>query len=454
MNDFPSATQEAWSKRVAASLKDGSFEEKLVSTSADGFRIAPLYGQETGPRAERQAASPWTRVQRVDHGDAARANGQILDDLNNGATGLTLCIAGAPAARGFGLADASAVTLARALADVALHAITVRLDAGPAAPAAARGLSRLVRDRALNPELLALAFGIDPIGTRAQSGAATAWQAETAALAADLASDFRGPFLEADGRAWHDAGATPGQEIGAMLATAAAYLRSIDKADDGVAAGAIGATLSADQDMFMTMAKFRALRILWERLFAACGLTARLHLHGETSWRMMTRLDPHTNILRVAAAIFAAGPGGADSLCALPFSLAQGLPNSFARRVARNAQNLLIEEAQLWRVSDAAAGAGYIEHLTQSLCDRGWDFFQTIERQGGIEKSLDSGWLQGEIARARDEMTARKLPIIGTSNYRLAKEYEAAVEQPAPDAPPSYPQALAPMRLAEAMERA
>ena len=73
----------------------------------------------------------------------------------------------------------------------------------------------------------------------------------------------------------------------------------------------------------------------------------------------MAALDPHTNILRATAAVFGAGLGGADSISVLPFSLAQGLPNAFARRVARNVQTVLMEEAGLWRVADPASGAGY-----------------------------------------------------------------------------------------------
>ena len=66
---------------------------------------------------------------------------------------------------------------------------------------------------------------------------------------------------------------------------------------------------------------------------------------------MMTARDPHTNILRSTAAVFGAGLGGADQITVLPFSLAQGLPDAFARRIARNTQTILQEESHLWRVA-------------------------------------------------------------------------------------------------------
>jgi methylmalonyl-CoA mutase len=299
---------------------------------------------------------------------------------------------------------------------------------------------------------------MDPVGVLAQRGFLDEPWPERARLVAetvgDLAQDFRGPFLESDGRVWHDGGASAAQELGAVMATAAAYLRAIERLDDDVLARAIGVSLAADQDMFMTLAKFRAMRLGWQRLMNACGLPQVLKLHGETSWRMMTRLDPHTNILRATAAVFGAGLGGADSISVLPFSLAQGLPDSFARRVARNTQTVLLEESQLWRVDDPASGSGYVEHLTQELAARGWAFFQAIEDRGGIVRALESGWLQDEIGQVRAQVHAGRPAIIGTNVFRLPTEYRPAIEMPAPDAPAGDPRAIAPVRLACGLEAA
>ncbi len=453
---FPPATEADWLKRVAATLKGERFEDKLVSTTDDGIRIDPLYGQAAGPRAARRVHGPWTVMQRADHGNAAIANEQILDDLQQGASGITLTFAGAAAARGFGLGDASVATIGKALRHVALHAIALRLEAGALGRSAALSVAELVRKSAVNPELLDVSFGVDPIGALAQRGFAEESWSERSRLVgstvAELAKDFRGPFLSADGRVWHDGGATVAQEIGAVLASGAAYLRAIEGCGPEVMGRGIDAVLAADQDMFMTLAKFRAMRLVWSRLFDACGISGELNLHGESSWRMMTRLDPHTNILRGAAAVFGAGLGGADSMTVLPFSLAQGLPNQFARRVARNTQAVLLEESNLWRVDDPAAGSGYVEHVTQSLCERAWAFFREIERQGGIAVALERGWLQEQIGTARTALLAKQAPIIGTSAYRLEKEYEAAVEMMAPKATAMDVRALTPMRIAEGME--
>lgn len=383
--EFPAASREDWLKRVAAVLKGAEFDVRLVSKTGDGIRIEPLYGRVDGPRAERQTVAPWIVHARADHPDAAKANAQALDDLGNGATGLTLVMRGQAAARGFGVEVES---LARVLDGVQLHAIALRLE-GSAELASALG--KLVARQPIDPERLDISFGLSDVN-----------------LVKELVvQGFKGPFVEADGRALHEHGATEAQELGAVLAMATGFLRKTE-------ASHIGITLAADQDMFLTLAKFRAMRLLWGRVLEASGLPATpLRLHGETSWRMMARLDPHTNILRACAAVFGAGLGGACSISVLPFSLAQGLPNGFARRVSRNVQTVLLEEANLWRVADPASGSGYVETLTRDLCERAWAVFQKAERS--VWPTPDPG-------------NSQSLPLIGTTAYQLPQEYAAQVE--------------------------
>jgi methylmalonyl-CoA mutase len=456
--DFPAATRDDWLKRVDAVLK-GEGSDNLVSRTIEGIAIQPLSGQVDGPRVARSSHAPWSVIQRIDHRAAAKANEQALADLEGGATGLVINIQDAPSARGFGLEDAETRTIARALKDVRLDAIAMRLDAGPNGRQAAQSLAESIRGSAVNPALLDLSFGMDPIGVLAQRGSLDEPWAPGAKLVAetvkDLASEFGGPFVEAAGRVWHDAGAGEVLELAATLATGVAYLRALDALGDDILARAIGVTLSADQDMFATLAKFRAMRLLWSRVNEASGLPdTPLKLHAETSWRMMSARDAHMNILRATAAVFGAGLGGADSITVLPFSLAQGLPNSFARRIARNTQSILIAESNLWHVSDPANGAGAIEELTRSLCEKAWGAFQQIEREGGIAASLESGTMQSRIAVTREKLIAEvrdgKQVIIGTTAYKSPADVEASIE----DLAAIYPAlaGLAPERLSQGFE--
>ena len=388
--EFPAVSRADWMKRVEAVLKGASFEEKLVHRSADGITLEPIYGQQPGPRAARAAQVPWTLYQRVDHPDAVRANEIALDDLVNGATGLVLVTAGSAAARGYGI---DPDRLARVLQGVHLHAVSLRIEGG-----ASMALAELIATHPIDPERLNVSFALT-----------------SPADAAELARrGYTGPYMEADGRGWHEKGASEAQELGATLATAVATLRSLEALNDVHLVRAVGITLAATQDMFATLAKFRAMRLLWRRVLDAAGLPdAPLRLHAETSWRMMAVKDPHTNILRATAAVFGAGLGGADSITVLPFSLAQGLPNAFARRVARNVQTVLAEESNLWRVADPALGAGYIESFTHGLCEKAWAVFQAAEAGDWPEP---------------DPASTASLPIIGTTAYTLPQEFAPETE--------------------------
>ena len=218
------------------------------------------------------------------------------------------------------------------------------------------------------------------------------------------------------------------------------------------ARGAIFFRLAADADQFLTIAKLRALRLLWAQIEVACGLTPKPALvHAETAWRMMTRRDPYVNLLRTTTAAFAAGLGGADLVSVLPFTQALGLPDAFARRLARNTQLVLIEEANLGRVTDAGAGAGGIETLTDEMAQAAWALFQVSESQG-LTAWLPT--LSAQVAGARQarlkNIARRKDALTGTSEFPDIHEKAVAVLAP--------PRALGddtlfpPMRLSQDFE--
>ncbi|KAA5601947.1 methylmalonyl-CoA mutase subunit beta [Blastochloris sulfoviridis] len=469
-SDFPAATRDDWLKVVENVLKGAPFDKKLVSATADGIRIEPIYPRraDRAPLAGRAAGAPWRVMARLDIPDPARANAQALEDLEGGATGLTLVFNGAIGARGFGL-PASADAIAAVLADVVLDAIAIDFDLGPEAKAAPGIFAALVAGLGVDASALDVSFGIDPLGAAAvRGGLATPWPALAPDFAAEIAAlaqaGFRGPFAVADGRPVHDAGGSEVQELAFVLAAGVAYLRALEAGGIPLedARRFVYARLSADADQFLTIAKLRALRRLWARLEAACGLEpAPLRIVGESAWRMSSRRDPWVNLLRNTVASFAAGVGGADGLTVLPFTAALGLPDAFARRMARNTQIVLIEESHLGKVADPAAGTGGIETLTDELSARAWALFQEIEAEGGLAAALQAGLVQAKVAATRAEhrkaVARRKEPITGVSEFPLIAEAEVAVLDTAPVAlpAPSLAVAFAPLqpgRIAEPFE--
>ncbi|SFD14778.1 methylmalonyl-CoA mutase [Bosea sp. CRIB-10] len=453
MDAFPTPGEAQWRAAVDKVLKGADFEKKLVGRTTDGIRIEPLYeaATEQGARPLRAEAGRWRVAARVDHPDTTEASRLALAELEGGADSLSLAFAGAPAAHGFGLTAASVEALDLALDGIMLDLVRLRLDPAPGGRKHALLLAELAEKRGHAPSSLQIDFGMEPIGVLASSGALAVPLPELGKRIAETigtlkARGFVGPFLAADGRIWHEAGATEAQELGAVLATAVTYLRLLEA--EGLplaeARDAISFTLVADPDEFVTIAKLRAARLLWDRVQRACGLEPKpVFIHAETAWRSLTRRDPWVNLLRGTIAAFSAGVGGADSIGVQPFTAALGLPDGFARRIARNTQLILLEEANLWRVADPAAGAGGFEALTQALCEQGWRKFQDLEAESsdgltGIVAALANGHIQKGLARERDArakaIATRREPITGTSEFPNLSEASVSVLAPPPAA--------------------
>ena len=467
---FPAPTRDDWLALVASALRGAAFDSKLVTKTDDGLRIEPLYerARQARPIAGRAATSPWQILQRVDHPDPAAASDEARHDLENGAGGLCVVLAGAIGSRGYGLDPSEAAM--RCLFDglTADLGTAIEFEPGPHAQQASKWLADLLVRGGTPPERTAIRFGIDPLGTMAVNGRARqAWGAQAgdfAALLRDLAEQgFHGPLAAADGRPVHDAGGSQAQELAFVLSGAVAYLRALEASGVALmdARRMIFFRLAADADQFLTMAKFRALRLLWGRVEEACGLTPEpTFVSAETAWRMMTRRDPWVNLLRTTLAAFAAGLGGANAVTVLPYTAALGLPDRFARRMARNTQLILIEESNLAKVADPAAGSGAVEALTADLGHAAWAQFQEIEAAGGLGAALEAGLIQAQVAKVRAEresaIATRRDPLTGTSEFPDIAERPVAVlaVTPRPVAtlePVSFP-ALSAHRLAEPFE--
>jgi methylmalonyl-CoA mutase len=161
-------------------------------------------------------------------------------------------------------------------------------------------------------------------------------------------------------------------------------------------------------------------------------------------------------------AVVGAGLGGADSITVVPHTAAIGLPDGFARRIARNTQLILLEESNLAKVADPAAGAGGLESLTHDLCVTAWSLFQEVERAGGAAAALEQGLIQAKVGVVRAEreraVARREDALTGTSVFPDIAEAPVAVLAPSPlvprtaGVPPAFPAPLPCRRLAEPFE--
>ncbi|MEU2272328.1 methylmalonyl-CoA mutase family protein [Streptomyces olindensis] len=449
--EFPDVPHEQWQRLVAGVLRksgkdvEGTEAEEALSTALeDGLRTRPLYtSHDTAPepglpgfapfvrggRAEGNTVGGWDVRQR--HTTADRDT--VLADLENGVTSVWLTVGdgGIPVAE-----------LGRVLDGVYLDLAPVVLDAGRETKPAARELLRLYEERGVARDAARGNLGADPLGYEARTGQ-RGDVASATELARLCAAEYPGlRALTVDALPYHEAGGSAAQELGASLATAVAYLRELTEAGLSVeqACGQLEFRYAATADQFLTIAKLRAARRLWARVAEVCGAprAGAQRQHVVTSPVMMTRRDPWVNMLRTTIATLAAGAGGADAVTVLPFDHALGLPDAFARRIARNTSTILIEESHLARVIDPAGGSWYVERLTDELAHAGWEFFQRIERLGGMAAALRSGDVERDLAetwRARTARLAkRREPITGVSEFPFLAE-KPVVRESAPEQP-------------------
>ena len=437
--EFDAADPARWRALAEKGLKGRPFED-LVTATADGVAIKPLYtAADAGPLLKARPAPsedadrPWDARASIEHPDPARAGAQVLDDLNGGAQSVLLRLD--PGAAD-GIAAASQDDLARVLDGVLLDLAPVALEAGWIGPDAANWLAVLAKGAPNAP----LAFHMDPISAFAETGASPGPIEAQVNAAAQAGARHAGAYPRAtaflaSGRVAHEAGGSEGQELGLMAASAAAYLRAL--VDDGGlsvadAFGRVVLGLSANKDVFTTVAKLRAARAIWARMADLAGVEAPANIEARSSRRMLAKRDPWTNLLRLTAAGFGAGIGGADAVILEPFTRPLGLPSELARRQARNTQLVLMEEAGLGRVADPAGGSWLFEQLSDDLARAGWTEFQKLEAEGGAIEALRRGRFQAEVAAARDARRAaiaeKRTPILGVTVFPPAHADVVAVE--------------------------
>ena len=465
-SEFPAATRDQWKKLVDTVLKGAPYEKKLVSKTYDGIAIQPLYERAANAKRVlgRADGAPWAVVQRIDLRDPKEANKQALRDLENGATGLSLIFPGAIGNYGFAL-PANKQALEQTLDQVWLDAVDIELDIGPASKDAPYWLAEIAKTRRIDPAKTNFRFDYEPLGAIAHHGGATkSWNEKAPIFAALIVGlkeqGYDSRFACADGRVIHASGGSEAQELAFVLACGVAYLCALQAGGLSLdeARRAVFFRLAADADQFLTIAKFRALRKLWARVEEASALEQKpIFISAETAWRMMTRRDPNVNMLRTTMAVAAAGFGGADAIAVLPHTAALGLPDGFARRLARNTQTILLEESNLFRVGDPAAGSGGIEALTSEICEAAWKLFQEIESVGGVAEALQSGLLQKKVTEIREarlrNIALRKDPLTGVSEFPNINEPKEPVADDKPDFDQlSSPLGLARHRLSEPFE--
>ena len=425
------------SRKDPAELGDAP-EQLLDSPTFEGFPIRPLYTiLDSQPEAPLPGSWPYIRgsdgLRDVKSGwkvaesfpapgqvSVADGNGAVLSALTEGTSALILDV-------GSGGVDAG--ELDRLLEGVFLELVPIVLDAGTDFAAAADALLALVAD--LDDERrarLSVDLGADPLTATLSGRAAPSIDAVLEAAGKAVAYDGGVRAITVDGPAFHDLGANASWELAGAIAAGVSYLRLL--VDGGMSAAEalrqISFRFAADDDQFMTIAKLRTVRQLWARVSEVVGApdAGAATVHAVTSKPMMAQRDPWVNMLRTTVAAFAAGVGGADTVAVHAFDSAipggwPGTAASFARRMARNTQLLLLEESHIGRVLDPGGGSWFIEDLTHALAEEAWKHFRDIESRGGFADARDHLVEQiAQVSRQRsDDIAHRRTAVTGVNEY-------------------------------------
>lgn len=416
LSEFPPVSTEAWEQAIRGDLKGADYADKLIWHTADGIDVKPYYRAEdlTGltflnavpgefpyVRGTRSIGG-WRIREEIDAVDPEEANSAARCAVAAGAEEIAFCHVAIANPSDLGILLAN-------LGEVPVHFENID-----------HTTIRLLMDR-LNKRQHA-----------AVVSAALDWSADIDFSAEVIAKALPAlvPFMiRAD--LFQESGATAVEEVGFALACGVDFIAQMQERGLPVdrVADSIIFSFAIGSDFFMQVAKLRGFRLVWAQAVESFGATrehARARIYARTSHWNRTIYDPHVNTLRGTAEAISAVLGGADSIYVAPFDDCYRTPDEAGRRLARNTQIILKQEAFLSRVADPGGGSYYVESLTDSIAQRAWKLLQEIEAAGGYRKATASGMiaqiLEQRSAALEKAVISRRRVLTGTNRFANAAE--------------------------------
>lgn len=465
-DEFAASSYGEWRTAAEATLKGAPFEKKLVTRTSEGIDLQPIYNAvDTAGIAQADsfpgfspflrgtdplgyAHSPWEVAQFISYGDVKEFNTAAQHDLAHGQTALRIGLDRAsrlgldpdqasPGDVGLcGLSLATTKDMARLFEGIDLESTPVYIQGGSAALPVLSLLGAVLRSQGKTTTKVCGAVESDPLAELVLEGTLPR-PCEDAFDEMALLIRWgakHAPLLKTIGvsvQPYHDAGGNAVQELAFALATGVEYLRQMEQRGVAVeeAARQIRFTFSIGADFYISIAKLRAARVLWQQLVRACGGSedaGKILIHARTSLWNKSVLDPYTNMLRVTSEALAAILGSCDSLETGAFDEVVRPPDDFSRRIARNTQVILREECHMDRVVDPAGGSWLFEKLTDELGRKAWALFQEVESKGGMLAALRSGWAQEQVVEVAEKkiqaMEQRRAGMVGVNLYANPSE--------------------------------
>jgi methylmalonyl-CoA mutase N-terminal domain/subunit len=235
-----------------------------------------------------------------------------------------------------------------------------------------------------------------------------------------------------------EAGSTAAQELAFTLADGFTYVEwAVERGlDVDEFAPRLSFFFNAHLDFFEEIAKYRAARRIWarelrDRFGAKNPNSWRMRFHTQTAGVSLTAQQPEVNIVRTALEALAAVLGGTQSLHTNSYDEALALPTEDAVRIALRTQQVIAHETGVVNTIDPLGGSYHVEQLTNELERQAYEYFERIEKLGGVVAAIKENFFQQEIAEAsfryQAEVEAGQRVVVGVNRYVLDGEQEIPI---------------------------
>lgn len=401
--DFLPVSTKQWKQKIQYELKGADYNQTVIWTSPEDIQIKPFYNAEDiGPNQPAPKPSTgFTICQTIFVHDLNKSIYRAQDVLKRGATALCFTI------------ENNSIDVEKLLSVLPLKNIPIyfhfqflSIDFVKKIDAIAAKIESPIYCK------------IDPIGYLAKEGNwhNTPEKNNFKALENLFQSCQNLSLLSIDGSLYQNAGANIVQELAYTLAHFNEYYHHLPSLKKSIVFN-----MAIGSNYFFEIAKFRALRLLFETLKEEYKITIDFHLFATPSKRNKTIYDYNVNMLRTTTECMSAILGGADSISNLPYDVLYHKDNEFADRIARNQLLILQEEAYFDKVNNPADGSYYIESLTHQLAEKALQLFKEIEKSGGFLKLLQEGTIQKKIQESAEKsqelFDSGKKVLVGTNKY-------------------------------------
>lgn len=462
-SEFPPNDWNLWKLAVEETLKGASYEKVMITKTYEGIDLKPIYRKEDidnlpfsdslpgqfpfirGSKAEGNTLTGWIVAQTQSYWNAKETNRILKDELNRGLNAVNIKLdkytkwALLPVNESYkpdGVCLYCLNDLENLLEGIHLYNVPIFIESGEILVIICGMISAYLLKTNQNPNDISGFMGFDLIAELLKDGElpfenSDIWHQifQTTDWSVKNAPNLRTILM--NGVFWANNGANAIQELTYAISSGNECIKAL--LDKGMKiedlATRFQLNLSLGSNIFMEIAKIRAARLIWSELLKAYSSpenSCNIWIHGVTTDYNKTIYDPYVNILRTSTESFSGVIGGIDSLDIVPFDSRLKDPDEFSRRIARNQQLILMEEAHLNKVVDPSGGCYYIEYLTLQIAQTVWQNLQNIERSGGLYSLIESKAIHNDIRNISDQKIlnacSRRDVFVGINMYANPSE--------------------------------